>query len=95
MDKELTEKCRLTDEEIRTQIDFNSPHVFLDICKAQLTKATPIIQNAERERIATIASFTVKLEGKTVVVDAVDWNRLWQALEATYLEERKDEGAFR
>ena len=34
----------------------------------------------ERERIATIASFTVKLEGNTVVVDKYDWDRLWQAL---------------
>jgi len=37
-------------------------------------------REAERERIATVASFTVKLEGNTVVVDAVDWDRLWQAL---------------
>ena len=35
----------------------------------------------ERERIVAIASFTVKLEGNTVVVDKYDWDRLWQALQ--------------
>jgi len=80
MDKELIKKCRtIINEQI---IDF--------ACKEGMTQELldgiireeliPIIQKAERERIATVASFTVKLEGNTVVVDAVDWDRLWQAL---------------
>lgn len=37
----------------------------------------------ERERIATVASFTVILDGNRVVVDKYDWDRLWQALKET------------
>ncbi len=49
----------------------------------QILAFFPDIEEAkreERERIATIASFTVKLENNTVVVDKYDWDRLWQAL---------------
>ncbi len=34
----------------------------------------------ERERMQSVASFTVRLDGDTVVVDKYDWDRLWQAL---------------
>ena len=53
---DLIEKCKLTDEDIRNLWDdypfFESPHSYSDrLCEAQLRKAIPIIQKAERERL--------------------------------------------
>lgn len=34
----------------------------------------------ERERIICIASFTLKIDGNTVIIDKHDWDNLWRAL---------------
>jgi hypothetical protein len=86
MDKdELIEKCRLTEEERKKAYDdwlYNDSdcrHPFDVECEAQLRKALPIIQKAERERIEQLfASYHPCTEDEDAYYTILESD--WQAL---------------
>lgn len=60
------------------------PHLDEDVCLWQREIAAqiiPIVREATLKEVVARASFTVKLEGDTVIVDVIDWHNFWDFLE--------------